>query len=118
MEHSPKHVKRALRELAAAAHEEELRRALVPLQAAFERCARGELSSGELTDNIHQFHQGPAQELSAQYNSGILDAAVAYAVVAGFVERSDVPAAVLPHLARALAFYESQREAMESPGLT
>lgn len=111
MEHTPKHVKRALRELAATAHEEELRRALVPLQAAFDRWARGELSSGELTDNIHQFHQGPAQELSARYNSSMLDAAIAYAIVAGFVERSGVPATVLSHLARALAFYESQREA-------
>ena len=51
MEDTPKHVKRALRELAGAAHEEGLRRALVPLQAGFDRWARGELSSGELTDN-------------------------------------------------------------------
>jgi hypothetical protein len=111
MEQTPKHVKRALRELAAAAHEEELRRVLVPLQAAFDRWARREMSSGELTDHIHRFHQGPAQELSARYSASMLDAAVAYAIVAGFIERSDVPAAVLSHLARALAFYESQREA-------
>ena len=111
MEDTPKQIKRALRELAAAAHEEELRRALVPLRAKFDRWARGELSSGELTDNIHQFHQGLARELFARYNSGMLDAAVAYAIVSGFINRSDVPPAVLSHLARALAFYESQREA-------
>ena len=111
MEDTSKHVKRALRELAAAGYEEELRRALVPLQAAFDRWAKGELSSSELTDSIQQFYQGPARELFARYNSGILDAAVAYAIVSGFVNRSDVPPAVLSHLARALAFYELQRGA-------
>ena len=111
MEDTPKHVKQALRKLAAAAYEEELRRSLVPLRAEFDRWARGKLSSSELTDNIHQFHQGPARELFARYNSGRLDAAVAYAIVLGFINRSDVPSAVLSHLARALAFYESQREA-------
>ena len=111
MEDTPKHVKRALRELVAAAHEEELRRALVPLRTQFDRWARGELSSVELTDNIHQFYQGQARELFARYNSGLLDAAVAYAIVSGFVHASNVPPGVLSHLARALACYESQREA-------
>ena len=111
MDDTPKNVKRALRELAAAAHEEELHRALVPLQAAFDCWARAELSSGELADHIHQFHQGPARELFARYNAGMPDVAVAYAIVSGFINRSDVPPAVLSHLARALAVYESQREA-------
>jgi len=37
MEPPTKAVKRALRELAAGAHEEELRRALLPIAAAFDR---------------------------------------------------------------------------------
>ena len=101
---------RALRALAAAAHEEELRRALVPLQAAFDRWKRGELSSAELSDAIHQFHQGPAREVFDRYNSGVLEAAVAQAIVSGFIDRSGVAPEVLSHLARAIAFYESQRE--------
>jgi hypothetical protein len=111
MEQTPKHIKRALRKLAAAAHEVELRRALVPLQAAFDRWARGELSSGELTDEIHQLHQGPARELFTRYNSGILEAVVAYAIVSGFIDSSGVAPEVLSHLDRALVFYDSQREA-------
>ena len=112
MEDIQKSVKQALRKLAAAAHEEELRRALVPLRAQFDRWARGE-SSGELSDSIHEFHQGPLRQLFARYNSGMPDAAVAHAIVSGFINRSDVPPTVLAHLARALAFYESQREASE-----
>ena len=113
MEEIPKPVKRALRQLASAAHEEELHRALVPLRAKFDRWARGELSSGELRDSIHEFRQGPLRQLFARYNSGMPDAAVAHAIVSGFINRSNVPPTVLPHLARALAFYESQREASE-----
>lgn len=111
MEQTPKPITRVLRRLAAAAYEEELRHALVPLHAAFERWARCELSSGELSDAIDQFHQGPARELFARYNSGILEAAVAHAIVAGFIDRAVVPPEVLSHLGRAIAFYESQREA-------
>ena len=113
MEEIQKSVKRALRKLASAAHEEELSRALVPLRTQFDRWARGELSSGELSDSIHQFHQGPLRQLFARYNSDTPDAAVAHAIVSGFINRSDVPATVLAHLARALAFYESRREASE-----
>ena len=54
----PKRVKRLLREYASAAHEEELRRALLPLAEAFKRWEHGDLDSGELSDLIHRFHQG------------------------------------------------------------
>ena len=57
----PKRVKRLLREYASAAHEEELRRALLALAEAFKRWEHGDLDSGELSDLIHRFHQGPAR---------------------------------------------------------
>jgi hypothetical protein len=46
MADTPRRIKRLLREHAAAAHEEELRRALVPVADAFKRWERGELGSG------------------------------------------------------------------------
>ena len=39
---------------------EELRRALLPLAEAFKRWEHSDLDSGELSDLIHRFHQGPA----------------------------------------------------------
>lgn len=113
MEQTPKHIKRALRELAAIAHEEELRRALVPLQGAFDRWDRGHLSSGALNELIHEFHQAPARELFNRYNSGVLEASVAYAIVTGLVDRSRIAPEVLSHLARAIAFYKSQEETVQ-----
>jgi hypothetical protein len=65
MADAPKRIKRLLREYAGAAHEEELRRALLPVSEAFGQWARRELSSGELSEIIHRFHQGPARELWA-----------------------------------------------------
>ena len=103
-----KRLKRALREAAMMAHEEELRRALVPLDIAFQRWRAGHLCSGELVELIHEFHQGPARKLFTKYNSGQLEMAVAHAVVTGVLDRSSLSPQLLELLARAIAFYEAQ----------
>ena len=109
MADTPKRIKRLLREQAGRAHEEELRRALVPVAEAFKRWEHGELGSAELSDIIHRFHQGPARELFARYNNPYMNLAVAYAITVGVLDRRTIPAELLDHLARALAFYESQQ---------
>jgi len=104
----PKRVKRLLRECASAAHEEELRRALLPLAEAFKRWEHGGLDSGELSDLIHRFHQGPARELFLRYNTSNLVAPVAYAIAAGIVDRTAVPGELLEHLTGTIEFYEKE----------
>jgi len=103
-----KRIKRLLREQAALAHEEELRRALLPLAAAFEEWKAGDLSSGELGVRIHEFHQGPSRQLFSKYNNGPLDAVVAYAIVSGILDASQVPDELLEHLGIAIAFYKKE----------
>ena len=109
MSETPKRIKRLLREHGGRAHEEELRRALVPVAEAFKRWEHGELGSGELSDIIHRFHQGPARELFGRYNNPYLELAVAYAITAGILDRQTIPAELLDHLAGTLSFYESQQ---------
>ena len=109
MADTPKRIKRLLREHAGDAHEEELRRALVPVAEAFKRWERGELGSGELSNIIHLFHQGPARELFVRYNTPHLEMAVAYAITAGILDRQTIPAELLDHLTGALAFYDSKQ---------
>src|SRR5881296_1857231 len=104
----PKRIKRLLREYAAAGHEEELRRALLPVSEAFGRWARRELGSGELSEIIHRFHQGPARELWIRYNTPHLEMAVAFAITTGVLGRETIPAELLKHLAGALRFYEEE----------
>jgi hypothetical protein len=110
MQEPSKRIKRLLREHAAKAHEEELRRALPPLAAAFEDWKAGNVDRWDLCDRIHEFHQGPACELFKCYvvrQSG-LDLPVAFAIATGILDRDQVPPELLEHLSRALAFYESQ----------
>lgn len=109
MADTPKRIKRLLREHAREAHEEELRRALVPVAEAFKRWERGELGSGELSEIIHRFHQGPSRELFVRYNTPYLEMAVAYAIAAGVLDRQKIPTELRDHLARALEFYESEQ---------
>jgi len=108
MADTPKRIKRLLREYAAAAHEEELRRALLPVSEAFGRWGRGELASSELSEIIHKFHQGPARDLWVRYNTPHPEMVVAFAVTTGVLGRDTVPAELLEHLAGAMRFYEEQ----------
>lgn len=106
----PKHLKRLPREHVSLGHEEELRRALLPLADDFDRWRKGELGSGELSGLIHEFHDGRAREIWKTYHHGDLEMAVAYAIHAGILRREDVPAQLLEGLARQLFFYANQGE--------
>jgi hypothetical protein len=105
MADAPKRIKRLLREYAAAAHEEELRRALLPVSEGFKRWERGELGSGDLSEIIHQFHQGPARDLWARYNTPHLETVVAFAITTGVLGRNTIPGELLEHLAGAMRFH-------------
>jgi hypothetical protein len=109
MSDTPKRIKRLLREYAAAAHEEELRRALLPVAEAFGRWERRELGSGELSEIIHQFHQGPARDLWVRYNAPHLEMVVAFAITSGLLGRYTIPAELLEYLAGSMRFYEEEQ---------
>lgn len=91
MAETPRRIKRLLREYSAIAHEEELRRALLPVAEAFKQWERKELDSGELSEIIHKFHQGPARDLWVRYNTAHLEMAVAFAITTGLLSRDTIP---------------------------
>lgn len=105
----PKRLRRMLREHVALAHEEELRRALLPLADDFERWRRGELNSGELTERIHEFHHGPARQIWKVYHHGSPVLSVAYAVHSGILPREQVPPELLEVLGPSLEVWEQQK---------
>ncbi len=111
MADTPKRIKRLRREYAATAHKEELRRALLPMAEAFKRWERRELGSGELSEIIHQFHQGPARDLWVRYHAPHLELAVAFAITTGLLARDTIPGELLEHLAGAMRFYEEGQAA-------
>jgi len=101
----PKRIRQLLREFAAKAHEEELRRALTPLAHAFERWSRGEVDCFDLSDLIHAFHQGASRDLFVRYTRRPHDPAVTYAIATGILNRQEVPEDLLEYLPTALEFY-------------
>ena len=105
-EHS-KALTRLLREHVRLAHEEELRRALLPLANDFDRWRGGELGSGELSERIHDFHQGPAREIWKTYNYGSPDLTLAYAINTGVLQRESLPPELLAALTPAVGFHAS-----------
>ena len=52
---------------------------------------------------------GPSPRAIGRHNHTYLDMAVAHAITGGVLDRQTIPAELLDHLARALAFYESQQ---------
>lgn len=95
MRDPPRPLKRLLRQQAALAYEEELRRALLPLADDFDRWRKGKVESAELSHRIHEFHQGPAREIWKAYNLGPPEMAVAYAIRGGILDRAQVPPELL-----------------------
>jgi len=108
MQELTKCLKRKLREQSMLAHEEELRRALLPLADLFHQWRRGTLDSGSLALRIRDWDRGPQKELFRKYNDGILEMNVAYAIVTGILDEKRLDAQLLEYLQRHIAFYRDQ----------
>ncbi len=99
-----KKIKKLIHEHKMKAHEEELRRALIPLSESFDRWKEGQTGSGELSELIHDFNRGPARELFKKYNGPLQNMMVASAIAKGILERGEVPQELLDHLAELIDF--------------
>ncbi len=102
-------MKRLVREWAAIAHERDLRHGLGELRVQFERWERGEISTFDLNDLVHRFHENTSREIWKRYATNHLEPAVASAIVAGVVRKEELPSELLQHLAGLIEFYESDR---------
>jgi hypothetical protein len=106
----PKRIKRAIRELAAVAYEEEMKRELGQLAQGFDAWRAGTIDLWELHRRIHKYHDGPARQLYNTYNESHQDMLVAYAIVRGVISEERVPAELWQYLERPLAFYRSMEQ--------
>ncbi len=107
MQDVPKRIKRLVREWAGIAHDRDLRTALGELRIQFGRWERGEISSFELNEFVHQFHDGTSREIWKRYATNHLEPAVASAVAAGVVRKEELPGELLQHIAGLIEFYEA-----------
>ena len=98
MDQIPKHIRRAIRELAGRAYDAELSQELATLEGEFTRWRRGEITAFDLSEAIHRFHDGPARELYLTYSQPHASAAVAAAIHAGILDRKQIAPDVLKAL--------------------
>ena len=82
---------RELRRLAGVAYERELTHALDELEEEFKRWRAEELNAFDLSDSIHEFHNGQARELWKCYNGIPIHLVVASAVARGALAESEIP---------------------------
>ena len=110
MQEYPKKIKKLIREFAAEAHERELHRELTKLDRRFAEWRNGQLGSGELSDEIHQYETGPSRELFKRYNGDLPDMMVAYSIVTCILKREEIPAELLEALASPLEYFDRKKE--------
>lgn len=104
----PKRIRRLIREYSSLAYEAELRLALQSLAKKFDTWRSGELSSFDLSDAIHEFHDGTSRDLWKSYNLGQAEWALARAVHSGALDRAVVPPELLDHLGPYFEFLEEE----------
>lgn len=108
MAQTPKHIKRAMRQLAARAYEAELGRELNALESEFSRWHRGQASAFDVAEAIHEFHQGPARDLYVSYTRPDPVDAIAHTVHEGILDRTQIAPELLERLAVALSMYRAE----------
>src|SRR3990172_1874377 len=76
---------------------------LASLADAFDQWKEGKVSSDQIHDMIHEFHQGSSRELFSRYNPKMHESTIAHAIVAGIFDRNKVPPELLEHLANLIS---------------
>jgi hypothetical protein len=107
----PKRIRKLIREFIPFCYEAELRKALTPLSEAFEQWKNGNLSSFDISEMIHEFHQGAAREIWKRYNNNpFVDISIAWAIVDGIVKSDQFPPELIETLKDAFDFCEQQKK--------
>lgn len=98
--------RKELRRLAALAYGRELGAALAALEAQFHEWHVGKHDVHELSDAIHQFHDGVARDLYVTYTRLEPRVAVAQAVGRKILRDDEVPPTLREALQSLITFYE------------
>ena len=83
-----------LAELAGLAHDRELELYLSELENRFREWRQGTISSTELLDFIHEFHDGSARAVYSTYTQMKRDEVVARAIGVGLLREDEVPSEI------------------------
>lgn len=99
-----------LRELAGAAWEAELEAELEKLFEAFLKWADSGMSAFDLSDRIHEFHNGISRELYGRYTGLDPEITVPRAVALGILGEGELDEALLQKLSTQIEAYRTSLE--------
>ena len=112
-----KEQRRELRDLQGLAWERELSSALGELREDFQSWGDGKISSLELNDRIHRFHNGRSRELFNTYTGRLEAFWLAHLIARGIIEESEVSDSLLAELRADIEMYRDRLHlAEESAG--
>lgn len=100
---------RQARKLIAQAHERELEQHVAKLESDVAAWRAGSLTAAALVDRVRAFHDGPARALHRRYVEESFMNALAHGVIAGVIERSDIPAEMREEVAVAISLLKFSR---------
>jgi hypothetical protein len=95
----------SLTKLAGMAHDRELELYLSELEDRFREWRQGAISSTELSDFIHDFHDGAARGIYSTYTQMKRDEAVARAIGVGLLGEDEVPSEITQALATTISHF-------------
>lgn len=112
MQEPVKRMKDLLRQHAKRAWEAEMKAALEPLAAKFEMWKSGAMSSADLDEAIHEYHNGTAREIWKRFSTKDARMAIAHAVASGSIASESLPPEVREYIAHVVKFFlERERDA-------
>lgn len=89
--------------------ERELSKELGALEESFHEWRRGSINASDLSQVIHEFHDGSARDLYASYDRLKPDVLVARALAHGVLTETDVAAGIRVALRSQIAYYSAER---------
>jgi hypothetical protein len=98
-----------LRRLVELAYQRELGEELGALEASFHQWRCGSINAYDLSEAIHEFHDGPARNLYVSYNRLKPDVLVARAFARGVLTEKDVTPSIRDALQSQIAHYAGER---------
>jgi hypothetical protein len=113
-----KEIRKQSRELVGKAHDRELNLYLSELGKDFEEWRDGKISSIELSDRIHEFHDGSARAVYKTYTTLKRDQLVARAVGIGLLSEDEVSSEIKERLEGAIDYFREYYEIDEDDPLS
>ena len=106
-----KRIRSELRKLAGVAYRRELDQELRGLWGWFERWKTDEVDCFELSDKIHEFHDGISRQLFVLYGRLKPDMAVGRAVARDLLSIDEVPSEILTEVESKIESFRGETEA-------